>query len=282
MSLVKKIKKTLSNFRKIIKRPEMQILPGQLAFFFVLAVVPILTLISYAATFFHLPINSITDFISNTFSANVASTIVPSLTEANFSFSFIFLIVVSFFIASNGCKSLILTSNTIYGIKPKRELNTRIKALIMTILLVMLFLFILIVPLFGNLILSLFEKIITNEKVLESIYLTFRILKGPITWLILFIITKLLYTMAPDKKIPSASVNLGSLFTTIGWTLLTAIYSYYITNVAVYDRLYAGLSNIVILMLWVYLLAQIFTIGLALNYREEKQLAKTGIIPTIK
>lgn len=62
---------------------------------------------------------------------------------------------------------------------------------------------------------------------------------------------------------------------------MTFIYSYYVTHFARYDLLYAGLSNIVILMLWVYLLAVIFVIGLALNYNEDQKLEKTGIIKQI-
>ncbi len=34
-------------------------------------------------------------------------------------------------------------------------------------------------------------------------------------------------------------------------------------------------------MLWVYLLAVIFVIGLALNYNEDQKLEKTGIIKQI-
>ena len=32
---------------------------------------------------------------------------------------------------------------------------------------------------------------------------------------------------------------------------------------------YGNLASIVVLMIWLYLLSYIFTIGLALNYREE-------------
>ena len=38
------------------------------------------------------------------------------------------------------------------------------------------------------------------------------------------------------------------------------------------------LNNIVILMLWIYFLAYAFTIGMALNYRKEEELEKTGTI----
>ena len=85
--------------------------------------------------------------------------------------------------------------------------------------------------------------------------------------------------MAPDRKIPSSYVNKGALFTSVFWVLATYIYSYYIANFAHYNVFYGGLSNVIILMLWVYFLAYIFTIGMALNQNDEKEkLEKTGQI----
>ena len=86
--------------------------------------------------------------------------------------------------------------------------------------------------------------------------------------------------MAPDKKIPSRNVNVGAIFATGGWIIITMVYSYYINNYANYSIFYGALANIVILMLWVYLLSYIFVIGLAMNYHEE--LEKTGVIEVKK
>jgi uncharacterized BrkB/YihY/UPF0761 family membrane protein len=86
--------------------------------------------------------------------------------------------------------------------------------------------------------------------------------------------------MAPDKKMPSRSVTGGAIFTTISWVLITMLYSYYINEYANYSVFYGSLANIVILMLWVYLLSYALVIGMAMNYREE--LEKTGIIEVQK
>lgn len=282
MKLKKKAKGFCDHFLKIIKRPEMSILPGQLAFFFVLSVVPIITLIGYGATFLHLPITAITSFISNTFSDKVADLIIPSLGNTSFSLKLAILTLTCIFIASNGCKSLILTSNAIYGIKNNNKIQIRTKAVIMAIIIVLILLFMLLVPLFGNKILILIENSGIDYHLFKSIKLFMSVLKWPVTWFILFIFIKILYTMAPDKKIPSSSVNLGSMFTSLGWAFSTSIYSYFISNFARYDIVYAGLSNIVILMLWVYLLAAIFVLGLGFNFKEEKELAKTGVITVVK
>jgi membrane protein len=85
--------------------------------------------------------------------------------------------------------------------------------------------------------------------------------------------------MAPDEKIKSSYVNKGAIFTTISWTLTTAIYSFYINNIANYGKIYGTLSNIVILMLWFWLLSYAFVIGLVLNYKNsEEENEKTNAI----
>ena len=90
---------------------------------------------------------------------------------------------------------------------------------------------------------------------------------------------KIIYTLAPDRKLPSRNVNYGAIFTSLSWIIVTELFSYYINNFAVYDVFYGSLANIVILMIWFLLLSYIFTIGMALNYREEKiKLEKTGQI----
>ena len=53
------------------------------------------------------------------------------------------------------------------------------------------------------------------------------------------------------------------------------IYSFYISHFAHYANLYGGLAQFVILMVWLYLLAYIFVIGIAIN---SEKLEKTGDI----
>ena len=141
----------------------------------------------------------------------------------------------------------------------------------------------LIVPMFGQKIVELIKYVNLNPVITANIISVFRWLKGPFTWIIVFIFIKLIFTMAPDKKVPSKNVNIGALFTTVCFILITEIYSLYINHLAAYDLFFGGLANIIILMVWFYILSYIFTIGLALNYREEEiEMEKTGEINILK
>ncbi len=277
--MLNRFKNFLSKVFNVINRPEMSVLPGQLAFFFVLSVVPIVTLITYGASFLHLSLDFITNFITKAFGSDIATLIAPMVSVSNIDFRFFITLLIGFYIASNGAASIIVSSNAIYGIPDSDFFRRRIKAIIMTILIVILFIFILIVPVFGKKIIEVITLVNMNAHITKTITFTFNLLKGPITWFIIFCFIKILYTMAPDRKLESVYVNYGAVFTTIMWIVVTAIYSYYISNFANYAVFYGGLANIVMLMLWVYFLAYIFVIGMALNYKEEViKLEKTGVI----
>ena len=255
----------------------MAILPGQLAFFFVLAIVPTITLICYGATALNLSTDVIFDFLSNAFSSDVASLLLNTPNNNLSGFSFFFVIVMGYFLASNGPASIIVTSNIIYGEEQTSFLKRRFKAIIMTFFLVLLFIFMLIVPVFGNKIVELFQYVDIDSSITTKVTNIISLLQGPITWLIMYFFIKILYTLAPNKRVLSKSVGYGAIFTSFAWIIITYLYSYYINNIAYYATFYGSLANIVILMLWIYFLAYAFTIGMALNYRKE-ELEKTGTI----
>ena len=72
-------------------------------------------------------------------------------------------------------------------------------------------------------------------------------------------------------------MNRGAIFTTLGWILVTAIYSYYVAHFSKYDIFYGSLSNIIILMMWIYILSYILVLGIAIN-SNYYEMAKTDSI----
>lgn len=274
-----KLKSFWSNIYSIFAKREMAILPGHLAFFFVLSIVPIISLIFYLASSFNLPVNLITDFIKDSFSSEVSNLLTPIFMHTKVSAQSFLILFTAFIIASNGTHSIILASNMIFDIPNSNYLKRRIKALIMIVILIILFIFILIFPVFGNVIISFLNDLKINHSTLEIIENIHGILTWPISILVIFFFIKLTYTIAPDDKIHSKFVNKGALFTTICWILLTSIYSYYVSNIVHYNIYYGALANIVILMLWFYFLALIFVIGMILNCRNmEENIERTNTI----
>lgn len=258
-------KKVIKHLWEIIRKEEMRILPGNLAFFLVLSAIPIITLLGVFASMFSISVSTVIEFMNDTFPKEVSAILVPFISGNGFDVNIFTFMVIGFFLASNGPHSIIIASDTVYGIEPNDLLPRRIKSIFLTLLLVNLFLFILIVLAFGNSIVSTLLNLEVLKPVSGDLYRLFILLKWPIAFILIFFTIKLLYTIAPDRKIPSKYMNRGAIFTTLGWTIVTAIYSYYVSHFASYDLFYGGLSNIIILMMWIYILSYILVIGIAIN-----------------
>lgn len=262
---MEKVTEIIQKLWKIITREEMRILPGNLAFFIVLSAIPIITLLGVIASMFSISMGNVIDFMNQTFPAEVSELLVPYISGHGFDTNVLVFMVIGFVTASNGAHSIIIASDTLYQIEPDDLLTRRIKSVFLTIILVNLFIFILVVLAFGNIIVSELLALDIWKVVTDNIYLLFILLKWPVALIVIFFLVKLIYTIAPDKKIPSRYMNRGAIFTTLGWIIVTAIYSYYVTHFANYDLFYGGLSNIIILMMWIYILSYILVIGIAIN-----------------
>lgn len=270
-----RIKKFLKSLFDIISKNAMRILPGNLAFFLVLSVVPIITLIGFIASFFNIDLNMVISAMQTAFPKEVSELLIPFISGKGIDINIGISMITGFIIASNGAHSIIVASNTLYGIPNDDYLKRRIKAFFMTFLLVTLFIFVIVVLAFGNHILLAILNLGIFKNVGDSIYKIFVYAKWPVAYFLIFFLLKVLFTMAPDKRIPSRFVNKGVRFATLGWVLSTAIYSFYVNHFANYDIFYGGLSNIIILMIWIYILAYILVLGIAIN-TNSYELTKNG------
>jgi len=259
-----KIKNVIKRLWNILSRPEMLVLPGQLAFFLLLAVVPMITLIVYGVSLFNVSTDFLSNFLIKAFGSDISSLIMPIIKDFKFNLDFLVPLGVAFYAASGGASSLIIASNQLLHIENTNFLKRKIKGLIMTFILISLVVFLLLIPAFGDKLIELVKYVNMNEAVTKTIGFIINIAKGPISWLLIFFLVKLVYTLAPDKSIPSKYTTRGSLFTTLGFIISTGVYSFYVNNVAHYDILYGGLSHFVVLMIWFYILAYIITIGIAI------------------
>jgi len=259
---------------QMIKRPEMRILPGQLAFFLLLSIIPLFAIIATIAAEFSLSIESLIEMVSNNLPTEIADFITQIIGGKNININIVFFCIVGFILASNGPHSMIIGANTIYKVKDKDFLSGRIKALLMTIILVLLFIFILAVPAFGDKIVDLIISFIPSNYIGNAIEIGYSILKYPTSLLIIYFFIKLLYTMAPDTTIKSSETTTGALFTTISWIITTEIYSFYVSYFARYNLLYGSVANLLILFLWIYLLSYIFVLGMVLNATSREEIDK--------
>ena len=140
---------------------------------------------------------------------------------------------------------------------------------------------ILVFQVFGDRLIELLNFLTFYDK----IYSLFNIIKGPIVWIAMFIFLRAFYSFAPDRVRKKTHINTGTVFTALGWIVVTNIYRFIALNNGNYNLFYGALSNIAFLMLWLYFMSFVFVIGLSLNYGEEKDktiMDKTGAVKIIK
>lgn len=260
-----KLKKYLKEVIVATKRSEMAILPGNLAFYIVLALIPTITLIVYVASMFSISIDLVIDLINKVIPESVAEVVIGAIAGKGFDQSVSLFIIIALIVATNGTYAVVKASNTLYKIDEKDEIKDRIKSVIILFVIILLFIFLIVVPLFGNQILNLFSNIKGFDKILKDITLFFNAIKWPVTFLVIYFNVKLIYSLSPSKRIPSTTTTYGALTTTFAWIIVTAIFTYYLNHFARYDILYGNLSSLVIIMIWVYLLCYIFVLGMAIN-----------------
>ena len=148
-----KVKNDIRNYFNdlldITKKPEMSILPGQLAFTILLSTVPIITFTGYLVSILNLNTNYIIDLLDHIIPGG-SSFLVTSLSafKTQISFFDVIIFIWMFYIATNGCNTVIVVSNQIYGINSSTWLKRRLKAIFMTIYVILLIVFVILSPIF--------------------------------------------------------------------------------------------------------------------------------------
>lgn len=243
----------LKKIIKLVGLEEMRILPGNLAFSLIFLIIPF-------ASFIGLLLSSSSIDLKNILSNNMPIVVLNIIESAMYPnpYNILLFLIISLWLSSKGCMAIIVSSNVLYKIKDNNIIKLKIKSILMIILLFILVSIMLLIILFG-------DKLIHLININQTIY---NILKYIISIVIIFIFIKLIYFLAPSKRISSKYMNKGSIFTTLSWVFLLRLYSYYLNNYNNYDFYYGNLSNILILLLWMYLLSYLFTIGLSINVND--------------
>lgn len=269
-----KIKNYVKKLMEILGKPEMSILPANIAFYFILALIPLFSITIFLASSFSISSDSIIRIVNDIFPNGVNDTVNNLITTGDINYHMNLLLIITFFIASNGTYAIVLSSNQLYNVKKSDRVKDRIKAIILLIIIVLLLLFLIAVPVLGKQILELLRNISALDNIIPKLILVYNLLKWPMTFLVIYFNLKLIYAIAPSKQIKSVDTTEGSFFTTICWIIATAIFSYYINNFAKYDAIYGNLSTVIILMIWLYALSFIFVLGMAINslkYNNKKK-----------
>ena len=113
----KKIKGYFKKLFKILEKPEMAILPSNIAFNIILAIIPLLTIIVLIASSFDLSIDLVTELIKGMMPEQVSTAIIEVISGKGFDSKIGLSNFIAFFLASNGTYAIINASDALYKIE---------------------------------------------------------------------------------------------------------------------------------------------------------------------
>ena len=267
-----KIKRFFHYLYISIRKPEMEVLPGNLAFFFMMMIIPLLTILATVIANLDVGKATLYDALITSFPDNIA-TLISSLAGTGSNDLRWFIWIGSLLLASSGTYSIIVTSNSIYGIKKSNYFMNKIKSIFLVVILISLFVLLLIIPTISSKVLTFIANLTKTNMATNIFFTLYKVLKYPVTFLLVFIFVKLLYKFSPSGKFRKRT-SYGALFTSVLLVIVTWGYSYYIEYFSDFETIYGGISNILILMFWINIISYIFVLGMNINAVREKMITE--------
>jgi membrane protein len=101
------------------------------------------------------------------------------------------------------------------------------------------------------------------------------LLRWPIFVLLTLFLLALIYRYGPSRRNAKWRwVTVGAVFAAFVWLIASIGFSYYVSNIANYDRMYGSLGAVIILLFWLYISFYIVLLGAEINAQIELQTAK--------
>lgn len=249
-----------------LKDPYYQGAAAELAFYFLLSIVPVFILLSQVLGIFSVSLSSIKVWIDmDMLQMEGADMLLSMLDYSPSGVNSTFLAVMAVWGASRAQFSLMRMTNytlTDGHSTGKGFLRDRIRSLRTVIITIFTIGFSLLTLVYGEAILKMAFGIVVGTEIAEK---TWIMIRWPMAAILYFLMISYNYYVLPTHRVTFKSVVPGSLFASVGLMAVTAFYSLYSSYAGNYDILYGSFSNIVALMIWFYLLSWVLFFGVILN-----------------
>lgn len=173
-------------------------------------------------------------------------------------------LLVALWSSSAGIDSLRVALNNVYGLKEKRSwVKTKLISLSMTLVLIILFSFVIGTVFYGW---KFFNLILGGRTLPIESVIILQIVQWITFILVLLAMFGMLYNFLPNKqKYNYHWVSWGALTAILLWVLSTGAFRFYLHFFNNYDKTYGSLGAVIILMLWLYITALVILIGGLIN-----------------
>ena len=239
---------------------------AQAAFFTVLSFFPFLIVVLSLMRFFPITLQDMIDLVRDYLPEQYSGAVIPIINSLNGRLTTTYMsltILTLLWSASKGILSMMTGLNTIHEIEEKRNYFVlRFISSIYIGLMAVAVLFGMVLLLFGN---SLLIQLYRFQPVLENQHLVFASIRFTLAFLIFLIVFIIMFRFLPSDNFKTKEILPGALFASIGWLILSFLFSMYFDNFSFYNIMYGGLTSILLTLLWLYFCMMILFIGAEIN-----------------
>ncbi len=251
---------------KRFKEDEISSLAAELAYFFLLSLFPFLIFLMNLLAYLPLSSDVVLDFVAQYAPGNTMKLIennVRHIIETQNVTLLSFGVIGTIWSASNGINAIVRAFNKAYQVEENRHfLVARLMSILLTFAMILVILVALLLPVFGREIGLFIFRAFGFTEVFLTIWNTIRWLLSTV---ILCIVFTGLYFIAPNKRMKISEAYPGALFATVGWIVVSLLFSYYVGNFGNFSVTYGSLGGVIILLIWFYLSAVIIILGGEIN-----------------
>lgn len=259
-------------FQKNFKRANVSSTAIVIAYYTLVTIFPMVIFIGNILPLLRLEVDAVLPYLEMAMPRSIYTTLEPLITKflqtgASGSVASISGLV-TLWATSRGINALKQAFNQAYDVgKDQGVITQRILSfLIMIFIGVMLIIFFVIYS-FGQLVL---EHLTPLFELPTDWLTTFSQLKWPTTVLGLFLIFIILYFLVPNAKVHLKYIWPGAVVATLGWMMLTQVFSIYVRYFARSFLSYGTIGTFIVLLLWLNYSAYVIMVGVVINASLEE------------
>ena len=250
--------------------------PG-LAYYFLLSIAPITLALSYLAGFLFTGSSFLTavikEYLPDEIADIILSAVTPHSSAAGLVSTVVFFIF-TLYLASRGLYTLIkiadyaagsLEASTIKEV-PKNFLRRHLKAIVLTLLLILIINIALVVMVFGKVGLDMAVSFIDMNSISNILYGLYHILSYPLAIALIFLILVLLYARMPSERLSFREAIPGAAVAALGLVAASLGFEFYLNYFFRSNAIYGALSGIIVLILWFFLISNVLVFGIIVNH----------------
>ncbi|MDD6096086.1 MAG: YihY/virulence factor BrkB family protein [Firmicutes bacterium] len=247
---------------------------AQIAYFFLMASVPSLVVLSQLLGVFDVSLDFIRTWIESHLDSHMSSMVLGLFDASNVGVTNVLLIALALWAASSlECSLARLTSYTISeGRYRFNFMVERFLAIPTALLAIVAIAFSLVIYVYGE---NFLYRAFGNNEFLAWIIQ----MKSVLLMSLFFVMILVNYYILPRIRVPLKSLIPGAVVATFGITIATWVYSMYIERASNYNLLYGSFANIIAMMLWFYIISFVICIGMMFNKAWDDVLKRNRLTP---